>query len=276
MTEATAVLLNDNGAAATAAAPTTGAAPTGAWNEGFDTDTSAYVTNKGWQTPSDVLSSYRNLEKFAGGSKNLVEMPGVDADSTAMDAFYGKLGRPATPDAYGITVPDGGDAELAGWFKQSAHKMGLTDKQASGLFNEWNGMASQRAEAGTAASQQQSEKAVGDLKREWGQGYDAQIDMGKRAVSALGYDEARLSALEDKMGTSEMLKLFATMGSKMGEPAFEGGDRSGSSFGVTPAQANQQISDLKMDKSFMDQYLKGNPDAVGKMTRLMNAAHGGR
>ena len=30
-----------------------------------------------------------------------------------------------------------------------------------------------------------------------------------------------------------------------------------------------------MDKQFMDNYLKGNPDAVSKMRRLMEQAHAG-
>jgi hypothetical protein len=78
------------------------------------------------------------------------------------------------------------------------------------------------------------------------------------------------------MGTSEMLKLFANLGSKMGEDSFEDGSRGSSngSFGLTPATARQQMSDLKLDKSFMGEYLGGNPDAVNKMKRLMEAAHG--
>jgi hypothetical protein len=272
MSEATAALTGDNGGTGAGAAQGAGApAP---WTEGFDPDTTAYVTNKGWQNPADILNSYRNLEKFAGGSKNLLELPGVDADQTAMDAFYAKLGRPDSPDKYGLKVPDGGDAALADWFKQTAHKTGLSEKQAASLFDAWNEMSGSRLQAMQQESQAQSERAITELKREWGQGYDGQIDAGKRAVAALGYDAAQLDAIEGKLGTAEMLKLFATIGSKMGEPSFEGGERSGTSFGLTPASAKQQIADLKMDKNFMSEYLSGNQDAVGKMKRLMEFAHG--
>ena len=41
-----------------------------------------------------------------------------------------------------------------------------------------------------------------------------------------------------------MLKLFATLGSKMGEDSFEGG-RSDAGFGVTPAQARQDLDLLQ-------------------------------
>ena len=72
-----------------------------------------------------------------------------------------------------------------------------------------------------------------------------------------------------------MLKLFAILGSKMGEDTFEGGERTGSGgFGVTPAAARQQIADLKTDKQFMEAYLSGSKEHVAKMQRLMEAANG--
>jgi hypothetical protein len=275
MSEATAALAGDNGGTAGGAAGAAGTAgaPT-AWNAGFDEDTNAYVTNKGWQNPSDILNSYRNLEKFAGGSKNLIELPGEGADQAALDAFFGKLGRPDSADKYDLKMPDGADKDLADWFKQNAHKAGLNGKQAASLFDAWNEMSGARLQAMQQQAQADSERAIAELKREWGQGYDGQIDAGKRAVAALGYNAEQLDAIESKLGTADMLKLFAAVGSKMGEPSFEGGERSGTTFGLTPASAKQQIADLKMDKGFMGEYLNGNPDAVSKMKRLMEFAHG--
>ena len=279
MSEATAALTGDNGGTATGAAGSAGSAGAAgtqpnAWNAGFDEETSAYVQNKGWQSPADILISYRNLEKFAGGSKNLIELPGVDADEAALNNFFNKLGRPDAPDKYGLKAPEGADPELVNWFKANAHKAGLTEKQAASLFDAWNGMSSERMQAMQQQMREQSEREITELKKEWGQGYDAQIDAGRRAAAALGYDEAKLGAIEDKLGTAEMLRLFATLGSKMGEDSFEGGERTGASFGLTPAAAKQQIADLKMDKNFMSEYLNGNPDAINKMKRLMESAHG--
>lgn len=233
------------------------------------------MQNKGWQSPTDILQSYRNLEKFAGGSKSLVELPGPDAPPEKVAEFYAKLGRPESPEKYGIQAPEGADPEVVGWFKSTAHELGLSDKQAQALFTKYNEMAGGRLQAMEEQSKAQSEKAIADLRREWGQGYEAQIDMGRRAVAALGLNEQKLSEYEAKLSTGEMLKLFATLGSKMGEPAFAG-DRDGASgFGLTPAAAKQQVDELKMDKQFMDAYMKGDPGAVSKMKRLMEAAYAG-
>lgn len=285
MSENAAALLGDNGAATPAAGagttPVVNGAPvtppnggTAPWYGQVDDATSAYITNKGWDNPVKAIESYRNLEKFAGGSKNLLEVPGPDAEQAKLDEFYNRLGRPDAPEKYDLKVPEGGSPELTDWFKQTAHKHGLTTKQAGALFNEWNAKSGETMQSMEAEMRQQSEKAIGDLKKEWGQGFDKQIDMGKRAVAALGFDEPALSAYEAKLGTADMLKLFAKLGSKMGEDSFEDGNRGGGSgFGTTPAEAKQQIESLKMDKQFMDAYMTGNPEHVSKMRRLMEAAN---
>lgn len=273
MSEGTAALSGDNGISGDAGAVEGQAT---AWNAGFDEDTNAYVENKGWGGVEDVLSSYQNLEKFQGGAKNLIEMPGVDASDDDRNSFFNKLGRPETADQYSLEIADGGDSDFFDWFRNTSHAQGMTDAQTQGIFNSYNEMTAARMEAYETGQREASEKAIGDLQKEWGQGYDAQMDMGKRAVAALGYDEQSLTDLEGKMGTAEMLKLFANLGSKMGEDSFEDGSRGSSngSFGLTPATARQQLSELKLDKSFMGEYLGGNPDAVNKMKRLMEAAHG--
>lgn len=273
MNDATAAPMGDNGGANTGAE--TGAANEApAWNSGFDEDTSAYVQNKGWQSPADILNSYRALEKFQGGSKNLLELPGVDAEPEAWDAVYNKLGRPESPDKYELNMPENGDDNLANWFKETAHKTGLTAKQAQTLFESYNEVVQSQTSEMQQAMVQQSEQQITELKKEWGQGFDSQIAAGRQAAQALGYDEAKLSDIEQKLGTGEMLRLFASIGSKMGEDSFVDGGRSDSGFGMTPAMARQQVSELKMDKSFMSEYLSGNKDAVAKMKRLMEQAHG--
>ena len=275
MSEAAAALSGDNGSADTGAAvtTTTGTQAT-PWNAGFDEDTQAYVGAKGWQSPVDLLTSYRNLEKFAGGSKALVELPGEDADPQKINEFYAKLGRPDSPDKYDLKMPADADPKVTEFYKSLAHKHGLSAKQAVGLYGEWNEFITGLGQQSEADMQATSEREVLDVKKEWGQAFEQNLDAGRRAAAALGYDQSKLDAMESKLGTAETLRLFATLGSKMGEDSFAGGEREGSSFALSPAVAKQQIADLKLDNQFMGKYLSGDKDAIAKMTRLMGAAHG--
>ena len=254
----------DNGAMESNAAP---------WTEGFSEDTQAYISNKGWEDPASLLDSYRNLEKFQGGSKNLVEIPGEDADDSVMGNFFDKLGRPGSPEQYGLELPEGGDKDMLDWFTNTAHMHGLSQKQTQAMYNEFNEMSSSKMENFQHEMKVRNEQEIDGLKKEWGGEFESNLNAGRRAVNALGYTEEALTTLEEKLGTGEMMKLFSQIGSKMGEDAFVGGDTS-AGFGVSPAQAQAQIDDLKTDSQFMDRYMSGDKAAVDKMKRLMGQAHG--
>ena len=276
MSEAAAAPGGDNGGAVGA---TGNEAP--AWAEGLSEDMVGYVQNKGWVDNDQVkmgsvFESYRNIEKMVGGNTNVVALPGHDASPEDYDKFYNSIGRPETPDGYGFEMPDTGDKELFGWFKDAAHRNGLTEAQAGKFLAEYQEMAEGRI---TAMEEQLTEQANADMKaleKEWGQGYQSQVQAGRIAAEGLGYDEDGLTNLENKLGTADFMKLMANIGSKMGEAGFvDGDDNGGAGFGLTPAQAKQQIADLKLDKNFMGAYLNGDKDAVAKMTRLNKFAYPG-
>lgn len=243
------------------------------WYGEVSEDTAAYIQNKGWENPSQLLDSYRNLEKFNGGAKNFVEIPGVDADDATMSNFYDRLGRPGSPNDYGLEMPENGDPQLMDWFTNTAHRLGMSQKQTEQFFNEYNEMSGSMMENMHHEMKVQAENDINALKREWGADYDKMIDSGRVAARGLGYDEEQLSNLEERMGTGEMLKLFATLGSKIGEDNFVTGQEGGNGFGASPAQAASEIAELKSDKQFMDAYLGGDRAAIDKMQRLMDKAY---
>lgn len=276
---ATAALMGDNGGAGEEAGAvesgpieTSPKSTTSSWAETLPPEDQAYIGNKGWESPTDMFKSYRNLEKFAGGSKNLVELPSADAEPESMEQFFNKLGRPETADQYSFKAPEGVDPSVDGWFRGTAHEIGLTDQQAGKLYESYNQMAAQQMEAAAGNVELQSEQDLRNLQKEWGRDYQKNLDQGQIAVRALGYDQESLAGIEAKLGTGEMIKLFANIGSKMGEDSFRSGDNSGG-FGTTGAEARMQIDNLKTDKQFMDQYLSGDKAAVAKMTRLMEKAY---
>lgn len=239
------------------------------WTTDFGEDTKAYVNNKGWKTPNDLLVSYQNLEKLTGGSKRVVALPDEDADESTVNRFYDNIGRPESSDQYNLDMPDETDDALMTWFRDSAYEVGLTRAQAGKMFASWNEMAQNRIEQTKDQMRTKGENEIADLKREWGQKYDENIVAGKNAVRALGYDEEKLSIMEEKLGTSEMLKLFSVLGSKMGEDSFEDGSRSNASFGNNKAEARVQMEELRNDAGFMERYMRGDREALAKFTRTM-------
>ena len=54
-----------------------------------------------------------------------------------MDAFYAKIGRPEAPDGYELKVNDAIGEDGGKFFKELAHKNGLTQTQADSILSEY-------------------------------------------------------------------------------------------------------------------------------------------
>ena len=254
------------------AAPAAPAAPA-PWFGTASEDNAAYIANKGWTNTDEMVSSYHNLEKFAGGSKNLLELPGADATPEQMANVYTALGRPDSAEAYGFEAAEGADPALDSWFREASHAAGLNETQAKQFYASYGEIVPQIMEARETAAAEQSEADLTKLKSELGAEFDVKVGQGKQVVGGLGYDEATLTAMESSLGTYQFMKLMTDLGSKMGEDNFADGSESASSFGVNAAQAKQQIAELNSDAAFMDKYISGDKAALAKMTRLNEVAY---
>lgn len=259
-------------APATVAAPAAIAADSFDWAaQGLDADTSAYVATKGFKTPVDVITSYRNYEKLQGvPADQMIKLPKHDADPKEWRTnVWEKLGAGKTAEEYKLPVPEGGDPEFAktaaGWF----HETGIPVKTAAALTEKWNNhiaeIVKQGDEAGNAKLAQETEA----LKKEWGANHDSRMAMAKNAAGALGVKAEAVDALAKQVGFSEVMKMFATIAEKTGEANFTVGDGKNNFGGTTtPAQAQARIRELKSDPGFRDRYLAGDAGARAEMEKL--------
>lgn len=205
------------------------------------------VEAKGWKSPDDALASYRGLETLLGADKagRGMVIPKDDTDEAGWNAVYGKLGRPDKPDGY--KVPDAIKADpLVNEFSTHAHKLGLTARQYEETMKwvvERTGARQAETEAAQAA---EFAKASESLKREWGNGYEANFETAKRAVREFGVDEATLSKMEASLGPAGLFKLFHQIGSKLGEDQ-GGGAGQGTGGGLTPGLARQRQTEMWAD-----------------------------
>lgn len=151
----------------------------------FDHGTAYAALDEGtrnWLQTKDLLSDPAKLaksayeqEKMLGGS---IRLPGKDATPEEKDAFYNKLGRPATPDGYEFNVPadlpEGlpYDGERAKALKAELHAKGFTKEQAAFVHDRYiaeiTGMASGTAAAQQAEVTKQAEGATDALVKRWG------------------------------------------------------------------------------------------------------------
>ncbi len=166
-------------------------------------DNRTLVEAKGWAKEGSIdlnaiADGYRNFEAH---SRQTVKVPGADATAEEWNAFYGKLGRPESPDKYELklnteAVPQDFpyDEKSAIEFRTWAHEAGLTPQQAQSLHDKFVG---QQANVFTSTLEQRA-KAEGDAHRaitsQWGdpdtEGYKHNLEYTSRAISQLGLKDS--------------------------------------------------------------------------------------
>jgi len=272
---------DNQGGAAAASTPPSGASSndigkptdqsTGNWYDSIeDADLKGYVQNKGWKDPVELANGYKNLEKLLGGEK--LPMPKGAEDKEGWGRVYDALGRPKSAEEYKLPVPDGDPGNFAKAAAGKFHELGISQQQAEGLAAWWNEQQTGQMQQLQQQSAQKVEQDLGTLKTEWGTAWEENINLGQRAAKEFGLDASKLTAIENAMGTGEMLKFMARIGRGLTEHTFEGG-KSTQGFGMTPEAARARISSLQQDKEFSTKYIAGNADAQAEMQKLMKIAY---
>ncbi len=180
-----------------AASPSAESQPTApAWHESIqDAGLKAFIEGKGFKDASEAAKALQDLE--------------------------GQTAKPESADAYKLPVPDGQDGAFAGEAAKWMHEAGIPVAQAQALATKWNEYQASQAQAADLARQQQGEADVSALRKEWGGQYDANVELGKRAVRTFvgeGQDaQALLSSMEGAIGAGQLLRLFHRIGTNLGE-----------------------------------------------------------
>lgn len=249
----------------------------------LEPDAHALVMERQWKTPSDVIKSYRNLEKLTGvPAEQMLKLPKGD-DPAAWNEVYNRLGRPEKADGYKLPVPEGDSGEFAKVAAQWFHDAGLTQAGATKLATKWNEyMTGQQASQREAAALRDTQD-VAALKQEWGADYDRHAAVVDKAAEAFGMTSEQLGALKQAMGPKAAMQFMRNIGSKLGaeDKSFHDGQASNGFNAMSPEQANAEILRLRGDKAFAQEFNSADPrvrsEARQKMARLsVIAAPGSR
>ena len=245
-----------------------------------------FARANGYKGPADVLTNVRELQKYLGADKagrGLV-LPKDADDADGWSQVYAKLGRPETPDGYGLTKLEGADPDFAAKSEAKLHELGLSTKQAQALAEWWGaevtelvGSAEARkaaeAEAAEASFIKSSEEEMQAFEAQFGDQKDAMTEVARRGAQAFGFSAEELDKIERSIGTKALMQRFLEVGKKLGEDVLPGGRQAG--HALTPATAQEQIAQKLNDREFMAKVRSGDPTAKGEMDRLYQAAYPG-
>ncbi len=196
------------------------------WHEAIgDAELRQYVEGKGFKDAGEAAKALRDLEASH-----------------------------ATPDdvaAYKLPVPEGDDGKFASqaaqWMKEAGIPVGAGQK----LAQQWNAFQAEQAKAAQVAQQQAGERAIADLRGEWGQQYDQNVELGRKAMRTFGVPAEVVEKMAGAMGDAQTIRVFQAIGKSMSEstlnPGGEGGSTSpaGDEYAARAARMFPSMKDAK-------------------------------
>jgi hypothetical protein len=197
------------------------------WRAQLPDDLKAHEAFTAYKTVGDLAKTHLDVagknKEYEGKLANSI--PKLTEKSTEEEraVYFKAIGRPDTPDGYEINVPEGvsADPKFVEGFKKMAYESGLTTPQVSKLA-EWYLQDQKTGSANLKkAIAQRQEKAVNELKDEWGAEYDSKLDAANKAVARMVDDDTyEYMKGYGLTNDSRMVKFFHKLSEVISEDAF--------------------------------------------------------
>ena len=194
---------------------------------------------KTFQKPGDFVKTALEIKTEHDSLKTKMEnalfKPGENSTPDEVSAFYKALGTPDKPEDYEIPKPEGMDhsPDMEKWARETFHNARLNKDQAAVIAKEWNGFIKGLADSESTAKANELQAAQENLKKEWGAEYDKELEFTKRGLAQFNGGEFASLLDDPKIGNHPVLiKLFNTIGKKIGEDSTLQGKQSGDKLNV--------------------------------------------
>lgn len=208
-----------------------------------------------YTTPADLAKAVKDMRSELS---QRIKIPGKKASEEEVAAYRKAIGVPEDASKYEFTLPEGKEATEAdkafqGKMAEVFHQANVSADQAKVLNEAWNEMTA-AAEAEQVrqmqAYQEESRKA---LDKEWGSDKDANYNLAVRAFKNFGGSEDLLNMQMEGGGrlgdNADFLRMFATVGRRMGEGQF---------IGAVGSEEKSTIQDQ------IDTIMRDNPPGTAK------------
>lgn len=232
----------------------------------------------------ELAKGYVNAQRLIGTKR--LEAPQSTWTDKEWSALYDAIGRPPSPDKYsppdGVKFAEGvqfDTAKLNG-VKAKFHELGLTEKQGREVLGLYMNSVNGAVEAEQTSRKQAQEKAMADLRGEFGDQLDAKIGLGRQAIEKLGGDKLKEWLNTSGVGNQpELVRAMIKLGELLQGDNSSGGTQGGH-FTAEQETARAEIANLRGNKEFLmqltTQHDPGHRAAVGRWETLHAKAYPGK
>ena len=214
-----------------------------------------------------LAKSYVAGQKAMGAQK--VALPGKDATEEEKAAFYKALGRPDTPEGYGIKAPESlpegvqWDEGKAKRFAQFAFDNGLTPSQVQAALAFQDGLVREAIQAEADARERGRRETEERLKREYGSEYPRLVEQCNKTLRTFGLEETLRE--HNLLSDYGMIQALARIGASLSESRLAGGQET--RIKGTRARIEEITGDLS--DPFYDRSSPRHAARVAEVARLM-------
>ena len=231
----------------------------------------SFINEKGEVNYANLAKSFVHTKKQMGVDK--VILPGENSTDEEINEFYEKLGYKANKEEYTLEAIEESklDEEFLGKIKDFAHENKIPVNTANKMAQFLNEQANEGNTQSIEATEASIAAGLDEVKTEYGQAFDAKLDVAKRVLNEVVKDEKILEAFNDPAVGSNpnIIRALVNIGEKLySEDGFSSAAESRNVF--SPGEAQEKINEIMGNAA--DPYHKpdhpAHGDAVKKMMKL--------
>jgi hypothetical protein len=229
-----------------------------------------------------ALESYGNLEKLLGQDK--VPIPKDVNDVEGWNRFSKAMGIPDKAEGYGLadaSIPK--DLASKGMtldknqFAEIMHSHKVHPAAVKGIWEAYQKVNIDAYQKAITAHQEMLVKNVNNLKSEWGDAYQTNVELGQMVINKFSSNQEENDLLTSVVSSdARLIKIFAKIGDQFAENKI--GEFQMKRFTLTPEEAMNEVEKMKMDLDgpYMNQKGKytntEHEAAVARVNGLLSSA----
>lgn len=196
-----------------------------------------------------AIESHASLEKLLGHDK--VPIPKNADDVEGWNRFSKAMGIPDKAEGYGLADPalPGEMSNLTfnkNQFAEIVHAFKLTPNQAQGLWKAYTEMSAEAYSKYKAQYEDNLKTVVNQLRSEWGDTYDTNIELGQMVINKFAGDKETEDYITSTLSKDPRgIKFLAKLGNQFAENQV--GEFKNARFSLAPEQAKDEIDKILKD-----------------------------
>lgn len=254
-----------------------GVAPSPDWRANLAPELRADQSLALFKGVEDLAKAHVELRKTVGGR---VKVPGEGAAPEEVAQFRKALGVPEAPEGYTFAPPEGfpadkwdkdGEAE----FRKLAHAHGIPPKAAQEILNAYAG----RQAAGYKAIETARAATVENLKKDWGDKFDANQALADQAIEAharkVGFSDDDFSRLAAAGLGEKFIRLMANLGTAAAPVTGPGAAVGTGALSVEGVK--KRLGEIAAHPKFFDNKFRNDPERkalVAEQSKLFEQLSG--